>query len=86
MNTPLIRTLEQVEALEREQQANERRHLIALGVRRGWISFPSAESDAPRRNKKPAQSELHGQGNAGRLVSLLPQVVKRRPAQAVRRM
>jgi hypothetical protein len=53
MNTPLIRTLEQAEAFEREKQAAERRHLIALAVRRGWISFPNAESDTPAETKNP---------------------------------
>jgi hypothetical protein len=54
---PLCRTLAEAENFEREQRIAERRRLIALGVRRGWISFPSA--DAPCQN----QTHEHREAN-----------------------
>jgi hypothetical protein len=54
MSAPLIRTLEQAESFDRAKLAAERLNLIALGVRRGWISFPNAESDPPRHSTPPA--------------------------------
>ena len=53
---PLIRTLEEADAFEREQRIAERRRLIALGVRRGWIKFPqpAIEPQPTRHNEHEA--------------------------------
>jgi len=66
MNAPLIRTLEQAESFDRAERAAERRRLILLGVRCGWISFPTNidqagdHQDAPTVTAGPNKPRRNG--------------------------
>lgn len=41
MNTPLIRTLEQAERVDREWRAAKLKQLLPLAVARGWVAYPA---------------------------------------------
>jgi hypothetical protein len=49
MNAPLIRTLEQAEALDRARQSAEWRELVPLAIARGWIKYPQPPASEPRQ-------------------------------------